>query len=121
MTVTVERKPAYSLSATGGKGRVVLGSERDHLGRRDDILRRDNVLGRDNSALPFSSQTLETTDVQKLETCPWTQESHVRRERLWFWCQLEGKSASHKQISHSSNNPSGLLPDEMGAQTRIGQ
>lgn len=66
----------------------MLGSERDHLGRRDDILRRDNVLGRDNSALPFSSQTLETTDVQKLETCPWTQASHVRRERLWFWCQL---------------------------------
>lgn len=61
---------------------MVLGSELDHLGRRDDVLRRDSVLRRDNSALPFSSQTLKTTDVQKLVTCPWTQESHVRRERL---------------------------------------
>lgn len=48
-----------------GRERVVLRSECNHLGRRVNILRRDNC------ALPFSYQTVETTDVQKLETCSW--------------------------------------------------
>lgn len=38
--------------------------ECNRLGRRDDIPRGDNC------ALPFRYQTVETTDVQKLETCP---------------------------------------------------
>lgn len=59
----MERKPGSSLSASG-KGWVVLSSDCNHLGRRDTILRRDN------GALPFSYQTVETTDVQKRETCP---------------------------------------------------